>query len=148
MQFNKKWLYVLIGLPAVMIFMAFFIGRGTDLDVKNRVPTMQAQLDQVQQAARDAKASENRTAQIEKNIQAAIDKLDSEGRNSDGSVRVGHPEVTGTGTVTEVGGIKVSNGDSENYFLWFTFAEKAGFTTRSSTLSALTKSSRSTRPSS
>jgi hypothetical protein len=103
-------------------------GCGSDPEpARNRVPTVQAQLDQAQQAAKDAKAAADQATQTQKNIQDAIAKLDSNGRNSDGSVKIGHPEISGVGTVTEVGETKITISNNTTYLLWFTFAERTGF---------------------
>src|SRR5271154_6695966 len=70
---------------------------------KNRVPTVPAQVEQAQQAAKDAQTAAANAVQTQKDIQAAIDKLNGAGRNSDGSWKVGQAQVSGVGTVTEVG---------------------------------------------
>jgi hypothetical protein len=103
-------------------------GCGSDPEpAKNRVPTVQAQLDQAQQAAHDAKAAADQAAQSQKNIQDAIAKLDNNGRNSDGSVKIGHPEISGVGTVTEVGETDTKSGETTTHVFWFTFSERGGF---------------------
>jgi hypothetical protein len=94
---------------------------------KNRVPTVTAQIEEAQQAATDAKAAADRAESTKKDIFDAITKLDSAGRNSDGTWKVGQAQLSGVGTVTEVGDIKNNNGTSDTYIFWFTFAERAGF---------------------
>jgi hypothetical protein len=117
----------LCGLVALLVFVGIG-GCGSDPEpAKNRVPTVQAQLDQAQQAARDAKAAADQAVQSQKNIQDAIARLDGQGRNSDGSVKIGHPEISGVGSVTEVGETKVTISNSTTHLLWFTFAERSGF---------------------
>jgi hypothetical protein len=112
----------------VLLIAAVVAGCGSDPEpAKNRVPTVQAQLDQAQQAAKDAKAAADQVTQTQKNIQDAIAKLDSNGRNSDGSVKIGHPEVSGIGTVTEVGETESRSGETTTKIFWFTFAERTGF---------------------
>jgi hypothetical protein len=117
----------LCGLVVLLVF-AVIAGCGSTPDAKNRVPTVQAQLDEAQQAAQNAKASADQAAQTQKNIDAAIERLDHAGRNSDGSVKIGHPETSGVGIVTEVGMTHVTTGQVTVGELWFTFAERAGFT--------------------
>ena len=96
-------------------------------DVKNRVPTVPYQLEQAKQAAKEAKDAADRAVQAQTNIQAAIGKLDDAGRNSDGSVRIGHPETSNPGTVTSVGEAKSHDGETTNFTFYFTFAERNGF---------------------
>src|ERR1700676_1321660 len=112
----------------VLLVAAVAAGCGSDPEpAKNRVPTVQAQLDQAQQSARDAKAAADQAAQAQKNIQDAIAKLDGNGRNSDGSVKIGHPEISGVGAVTEVGETQTKEGETTKTVFWFTFAERTGF---------------------
>lgn len=120
---RNKALWILI--PAI----ALLIGCGSDdtPDVKNRVPTVSAQLDQAQQAAKDAKASADQAAQTQKNIQAAIDKLNGAGANSDGNPKIGRPEISNPGMITSVGESTGKNGENTTYTMWFTFAERGGF---------------------
>ena len=94
---------------------------------KNRVPTVTAQIEQAQQAATDAKASADRAEATKKDIQEAINKLDANGRNSDGTWKVGQAQLSGVGTITEIGEIKSSDGTNTNYTFWFTFSERTGF---------------------
>ena|SRR5271163_1026175 len=94
---------------------------------KNRVPTVPAQVEEAQAAAKDAQASADRASQSVKDIQASINKLDANGRNSDGSWKVGQAQLSGIGTVTEVGETKVPQGEGVSYTLWFTFSERAGY---------------------
>jgi len=94
---------------------------------KNRVPTVTAQIEEAQQAATDAKAAADRAEATKKDIQDAINKLDANGRNSDGTWKVGQAQLSGVGTVTEVGEIKNHDGTDTTYIFWFTFAERAGF---------------------
>jgi outer membrane murein-binding lipoprotein Lpp len=102
-------------------------GCGDDPQPKNRVPTVSAQIEQAQQAAKDAQAAAERAQQTQKDINTAIARLDGAGRNSDGSWKVGQPQVSGVGTVTEVGEIKGKEGETVTFTFWFTFAERAGF---------------------
>lgn len=94
---------------------------------KNRVPTVAEQLTQAQDSAAQAKAEADRAAQTLKDIQAGVDKLNNAGRNADGSWKVGSPEKTNVGVVTAVGYSKTKEGESFNYNLWFTFADRGGF---------------------
>lgn len=97
-------------------------------DVRSRVPTMPEQIDQARQAAKDAKASADKAAQIDNDIKANIEKLNSQWRNSDGTLKIGHPEVGNAGTVTEVGQTNASDSQGNQIgTLWFTFAERGGF---------------------
>jgi|SRR5271157_3527209 len=119
-----------VGFVCGAIALGLLIGAGGCADdpaPKNRVPTVQYQLDQAQQAAKDAQAAAANAQQTQKDIQAAVARLDSQGRNSDGSWKVGQPQVSGVGTVTEVGEIKGKDGETVTFTLWFTFAERAGF---------------------
>jgi hypothetical protein len=116
-------------LLAVLGLTLLVIGCGSEPDVKNRVPTMQGQIEEAQKAVHDAKGYADQAAQTKKDIQAALDRLDHAGLNSNGSKKIGAPEVSGAGIVTEVGSTKVSVAEEESYtLLWFTFAERAGFT--------------------
>src|SRR5271170_271597 len=94
---------------------------------RNRVVTVPAQIEEAQQAAKDAQASADRAESTKKDIYDAINKLNANGRNSDGTWKVGQAQLSGVGTVTEVGETKVPQGESTTYTLWFTFAERAGF---------------------
>lgn len=131
---QEHWLWVFVGIEPMMILVLLIaaiavVGCGNPgPEVKNRVPTVQAQLDQAQQAAKDAQAAASSVQQTQKNIQDAIAKLDSNGRNPDGSVKIGHPEISGVGTVTEVGMDKITISNVTTSVLWFTFAERQGFT--------------------
>jgi hypothetical protein len=132
---KQHWLWIFVGIEPMMILVLLIAaiagGCSGELDVKsvkNRVPTMPAQLDQAQQAAKDAQAADASVQQTQKNIQDAIAKLDSNGRKSDGSVKIGHPEISGVGTVTEVGMNKITISNVTTSVLWFTFAERQGFT--------------------
>ena len=119
-----------IGLACGAIAFGVIMGMGGCADpppAKNRVPTVTAQIEQAQQAATDAKASADRAEATKKDIQEAINKLDANGRNSDGTWKVGQAQLSGVGVVTEVGETKVPQGESTTYTLWFTFAERAGF---------------------
>ena len=118
---------IVLGFAAVILILCTTFGCGSDPQPKNRVPTVSAQIEQAQQAANDAKAAADRAAQTQKDIQAAIDKLNGSGRNSDGTWKVGQPQISGVGTVTEVGEIKGKEGETVTYTFWFTFAERAGF---------------------
>lgn len=126
-----------VGFVCGVIALAMFVvagGCSSAPEPKNRVPTVQAQLDQAQQAVKDAQAAAASAQQTQKDIQASIDKLNSEGRNSDGQLREGHPEQSGVGVVVSFGNAKIpadSNlGESDQYFLDFTFAQRDGFTKR------------------
>jgi len=114
------------GLLAVLILGTASCGDDKP-DVKNRVATVPAQIEQAQQAAKDAQASADRAAQTQKDINTAIARLDNAGRNSDGTWKVGQPQTSGVGVVTEIGETKVPQGESTTYTLWFTFAERAGY---------------------
>jgi len=119
-----------IGLACGAIAFGLVMGLGGCDDPppqRNRVVTVPAQIEQAQQAAKDAQASADRAEATKKDIYDAINKLNSNGRNSDGTWKVGQAQVSGIGTVTEVGEIKNSNGTSDTYIFWFTFAERAGF---------------------
>ena len=119
-----------VGFVCGAIALAFLLAGGgcnSAPEPKNRVPTVSAQIEQAQQAANDAKASAERAAQTQKDINAAIARLDGAGRNSDGTWKVGQPQLSGIGTVTEVGEIKGKEGETVTFTFWFTFAERAGF---------------------
>jgi|SRR5271154_4944102 len=94
---------------------------------KNRVPTVQAQLDEAQQAANDAKTAAASAQQTQKNIQDVINKLDNGGRNSDGTWKIGQPQISSVGVVTSVGDSKSTDGQTTNFTFWFVFAERTGF---------------------
>jgi hypothetical protein len=95
---------------------------------KNRVPTVAEQLTQAQDSAAQAKASADSAAQTLKDIQAGLDKFKNAGLNSDGSRKVGAPEVTLPGVVTSVGQAVSHEGESTViYTFYFTFAERTGF---------------------
>jgi hypothetical protein len=125
-------------LAAVCGLALLMLGCGGQPDVKNRVPTVQGQLDEAQKAAHDAKEYADQAAQTKKDIQAAVDRLNGAGRNSDGSRKTGAPEASGVGMVTEVGTAKVTIGQTTTDMLWFTFAERAGFTKKFDTVCAET----------
>jgi len=128
MRIEKRRLWFLIIPLFILPFALLAHGcGGTAPDAKNRVPTVQAQLDQAQQAAKAAQTAADQAAQVQKNIQDAIARLDSNGRNSDGSVKIGHPEISGVGTVTEVGETDTKSGDTTTHVFWFTFSERGGF---------------------
>src|SRR5271163_1466421 len=119
-----------IGLACGVIALGMVIGLGGCDDpppAKNRVPTVPAQVEEAQAAAKDAQASADRASQSVKDIQASINKLDANGRNSDGTWKVGQAQLSGVGTVTEVGETKVPQGEGVSYTLWFTFSERAGY---------------------
>lgn len=100
----------------------------TPPEVKNRVPTVPAQLEQASQAVKDAQAAADRAEAANKSIREAVAKLDGRGLNSDGSWRVGQPQVSGIGNVTEVGETKQHIGENDTRYIFsFTFAERAGF---------------------
>jgi hypothetical protein len=104
------------------------VGCGSDQpNVKNRVPTVQGELDAAQQASRDAKAAADSAAQTKKDIQAAIDKLNGAQANSDGSIKIDRPQTTNPGIVTSVGEAKSRDGEITHYTFWFTFAERGGY---------------------
>jgi hypothetical protein len=96
--------------------------------VRNRVPTVAEQVTEAQDAAQRAKSSADAAAQTVKDIQAAVSRLDNAGRNSDGSRKVGAPEVTLPGVVTSVGESVSHEGESTTiYTFYFTFADRSGF---------------------
>jgi hypothetical protein len=131
MKINKKALWYLVIPAAALLVMTLEFGCADDPQpAKNRVPTVTAQIEQAQQAANDAKASADRAEQTKKDIQAAVARLDGAGRNSDGSWKVGQPQVSGVGTVTEVGEVKGKEGETVTFTFWFTFAERGGFVKR------------------
>jgi hypothetical protein len=119
-----------VGFVCGAIALAFVIAGGgcnSAPEPKNRVPTVSAQIEQAQAAANDARAAADRAAQTQKDIQAAIARLDGTGRNSDGTWKVGQPQTSSVGVVTAVGESKAINGESTSYTFWFTFAERAGY---------------------
>lgn len=119
-------LYVALGiLIAISAILAFRHGGGDD--VKSRVPVLQEQIDQARQSAKDAEDAAQSAEQTKKDIQAAIDNLNNQWRNSDGTLKVGHPETTNAGIVTDVGSAKNTNGTATTYTVWFTFVERGGF---------------------
>ena len=101
---------------------------------RNRVPTVQAQVDQARRAAEDAKAAAAEAQQTQKNIQAAIDQLNSQGRNSDGSGREDRPQQTGAGVIVDFGSLQIPADQnyvvSDDSYLGFTFNQRDGFTKR------------------
>jgi outer membrane murein-binding lipoprotein Lpp len=127
---KKIQLKFLVGAIALMVYVFAMNGCSDEPEQtqKNRVPTVQAQVDQAQQAANDAKAAAASAQQTQKDIQAAVARLDNAGRNSDGSRKVGAPEVTAPGVVTSVGEA-VSHEDSTTttHTFYFQFAERGGF---------------------
>jgi hypothetical protein len=127
-MFDKKRLWFLTIPLFYLPFVLLAHGCGSDTpDVKNRVPTVAAQLDQAQQAAKEAQAAADQAAQTQKNIQAAIDKLNGANANSGGNVKVDRPQTTNPGVVTSVGESKSKDGETATYTMWFTFAERGGF---------------------
>jgi hypothetical protein len=122
-----------VGFVCGAIAFAFLLaGGGCSSDpapqTQNRVPTVQYQLDQAQQAAKDAQAAAANAQQTQKDIQAAIARLDNAGRNSDGSKKVGAPEITAPGVVTSVGeSVSHENSTTTIYTFYFTFAQRDGF---------------------
>lgn len=97
---------------------------------KTRVATVPQQLEQAQQSAADAKAAADSAAATLKQIQDGINKLDSQWKNSDGTMKLGHPEITGVGTISNVAFNKIqsaSGESSDKYVFTFTFSERAGF---------------------
>lgn len=123
----KVIITTIIALSLIVIVLAFRLGSNSP-DIRSRVPTMPEQIDQARQAAKDAKASADKAAQIDNDIKANIEKLNSQWRNSDGTLKIGHPEVGNAGTVTEVGQTNASDSQGNQIgTLWFTFAERGGF---------------------
>jgi hypothetical protein len=129
---KKIQLKFLVGAIALMAFIFAMQGCADDPQpVKTRVATVPQQLEQAQQSAADAKAAADRADATLKQIQDGINKLDSQWKNSDGTMKLGHPEITGVGTVTNVAFNKIqsaSGESSDKYVFTFTFAERAGFT--------------------
>lgn len=103
------------------------IGCSDPVPQRNRVVTVPAQVEQAQQAAKDAQAAADRAEAVKKDIQNAINKLDSTGRNSNGTWKVGQAQTSGAGTVTEVGESKGGDATAPTYTFWFTWSERAGF---------------------
>jgi hypothetical protein len=121
----------MIGLGVLL----FMIGCGSDQpDVKNRVPTVQSQLEAARQSAQDAKDAANKAAQAQKDIQAAVDKLNAQQRDSDGNLKEDRPQQTGAGVIVDIFTMQVpadaNYGISDDAYLGFTFAERSGFTKR------------------
>lgn len=115
----------------VLLLAVFLVGCADDpAPVKTRVATVPQQLEQAQQSAADAKAAADHADATLKQIQDGINKLDNQWKNSDGTMKLGHPEITGVGTITNVAYNKIqsaSGESSDKYVFTFTFAERAGF---------------------
>jgi hypothetical protein len=88
---------------------------------RNRVPQMSDYASQAQQSAADAKDAAARVEKAQKDIDAAVAKLNGVQRDSDGNLKEGRPEVTGSGNIVEF---------SKPDYLSFLFVEKTGFSKR------------------
>ena len=134
---QEHWLWIFVGIEPMMILAlliaAIAAGCGNPTpDVKNRVPTLGAQVEQAQQAASDAKDAADRAQAAQKDIHDAVDKLNGSQRDSGGNLKEDRPQQTGPGFIVDFGNDRIPADQNlvatDDFYLGFTFAERSGFT--------------------